>query len=163
MSVTDKWTPEGEAFQREMNALKGLEVFVGFQRGTPKKKRKGKKKAETEADVLDIAVWNELGTSRGIPERPFIRQTADNHPDELFSALDEAAKRVLSGGTAQEAANHVGVKVKAVMQKEIETGGFDANSPITIAMKGSDVPLIDTGQMRQSVHYVVRKKGSGEE
>ena len=33
----------------------------------------------------------------------------------------------------------------------------------TIKRKGSDKPLIDTGTMRQSVHYVIEKKGNRKE
>jgi len=153
MSVTDKWTPEGEKLMRELKELAGLEVFVGFQRG--------EKHDEAEADVVDIAAFNELGTSNGIPSRPFVRQTADNHASEIDQAKQAVVQHVANGGTAQQAADNLGVFISDLMVNEIKEGGFAANHPKTIKRKGSDVPLIDTGQMRQSVYHVVRKKGSG--
>ena len=38
-------------------------------------------------------------------------------------------------------------------------GGFAPNAESTIKKKGSDQPLIDTGYMRQSVNYVVKRRG----
>ena len=36
------------------------------------------------------------------------------------------------------------------------------NRPSTIRMKGSDQPLIDTGSLRKSIIYVVRKRPGAE-
>ena len=161
MSVTDNWTPEGRAFMAAMRKMASEEVFIGFQKGKRHKRKKGEK--SEPPDVLDIALWNEVGTSNGIPERPFIRQTFDNHLGQITAAQEAAVRRVMDGASPQEAADIVGAMVKGLMQREIAEGGFAANKPATIKRKGSDVPLIDTGQMRQSVQFVVRKKGSGEE
>jgi len=35
------------------------------------------------------------------------------------------------------------------------------NSPRTVKRKGSDRPLIDTGQLRKSITYVIRNTGGG--
>lgn len=48
-----------------------------------------------------------------------------------------------------------------LVQEKIESGSYEPNAPSTIRKKKSDKPLIDTGRMRQSVKYVIRKKGSG--
>jgi len=159
--VTDRFTPEGQAFMRALKELGDTEVFIGFQRGEQHKKKKSSKSEKEPPDVLDIALWNEMGTSNGIPERPFIRQTFDNHAEDIAATQKAVVQRVMNGATPQEAASVVGAKVKALMQREIAEGGFTANKPETIKRKGSDVPLIDTGHMRQSVQFIVRKKGSG--
>ena len=155
MSVTDRTTPEGDRFMKELRELTGLEVFVGFQRG--------EKHSDAEADTIDIAAWNELGTSNGIPSRPFLRQAFDNNAADIDATLSAAAKMIQSGASAQQAASVVGAKMKALVQKEIVDGGFRSNADSTKKRKKSDVPLIDTGHMRQSVSFVIRKKGSGEE
>ena len=36
--------------------------------------------------------------------------------------------------------------------------GWPPNSPRTIRRKGSDQPLVDTGEMRKAITYVVRDK-----
>ena len=58
---------------------------------------------------------------------------------------------------ASAAAKDIGAKSVGMIQQEIVDGNWTPNAPSTIAKKGSDHPLIDTGLMRQSVHYVVKK------
>jgi hypothetical protein len=65
MSTTEKVNPAYARYIRELRELAGLEVVVGFQRG---------EFTEEEADMVDVAAWNEIGTKRGIPSRPFLRQ-----------------------------------------------------------------------------------------
>ena len=162
--VTDKWTTEGERIMRDLRELAEMEVLVGFQRGKQHKKKGKTKKAQP--DVLDIAMWNEFGAKKGkpgeIPERPFMRQTFDNHVEEIGSMQDAAYDRLMKGASPGEALRSLGVKVKGLMQNEIAEGGFTENAPATVKRKKSDVPLIDTGHMRQSVQFIVRKKGQGE-
>jgi len=45
------------------------------------------------------------------------------------------------------------------MEKNIRDGDFTPNAPYTIALKGSDEPLIDTGAMINSIKVRERKKG----
>jgi len=165
MSVrfTDKVTPDGERLMRELRELTGLEVFVGFQRGKRHKKKSGSKTRKKSPKMIDIVAWNELGTSRGIPERPFIRQTVDNHQSEIEQAKKAIVATVLKGETARRAAASFGAWAVDLMANEIDTGGFAENADITKALKESSVPLIDTGQMKQAIRYIIRKKGSGKE
>ena len=45
------------------------------------------------------------------------------------------------------------------MQHQMVEGEFVPNAPSTIRKKGSDKPLIDTGQLRQGVSYKICRKG----
>ena len=47
------------------------------------------------------------------------------------------------------------------MQDNLTNGNWKPNAPLTIELKGSSHPLIDTGQMRQSITYVVEEKNNG--
>ena len=72
-------------------------------------------------------------------------------------AVDEAIKE----GTLLELAKKVGVVAEEVIQEAFATRGFGkwkANKPSTIARKGSDSPLIDTGQLRRSITSKVDKR-----
>jgi len=51
----------------------------------------------------------------------------------------------------------MGVVVKGIVQQEIVEGDFAPNAPSTVRSKGSGQPLIDTGHMRQSVNFVIKK------
>ena len=57
----------------------------------------------------------------------------------------------------------LGLKAQNVCRKWFVNpeNGWAPNSPATIARKGSDRPLIDTGELRKSITYVVRKRGTG--
>lgn len=45
------------------------------------------------------------------------------------------------------------------VQDQITNGEFEPNAPMTVQRKGSDHPLIDTGQLRRGISYVICKKG----
>lgn len=144
-------TPEGKKFVQELNKLMELEVRVGFQSGDAS--------YEDGADICEIAAHNEFGGS-GTPARPFMKQSFENHEAELRAACDQVNKAIASGNTAESALKRLGVTAKGLVQNEIVSGGFAANAPSTIAKKGSATPLIDTGTMRSSVNYVIKKRGS---
>jgi hypothetical protein len=70
---------------------------------------------------------------------------------------------ILGGASAESILKKIGIFQKDLMQVEITEGGFEPNAASTVKRKGSSVPLIDTGRMRQSVNYIVKEKGGGDE
>lgn len=149
----DRLTPQGKQFERMLKELTSKEVHVGFQRGDAQD--------ENGVDMCDIAMWNELGTVRS-PARPFMRQSVDNHLDEINREFQALKADILRGRSAEQILKELGVFQKDLMQNEIITGDFVPNAPSTIRRKGSSKPLIDTGRMRQSVDYVIKPKGERE-
>ena len=150
----DRLTPEGQRFFRELAELKELEVRVGFQRG--------KSQEEDGTDMCDVAAFNELGTDH-IPARPFIRQSVDDNESKINSFLKEEVKDFAQGKSAEQILKEIGIFQKDLMQDKITAGSFAPNAESTIKKKGSSKPLVDTGRMRQSVNYVIQKKGSGDD
>ncbi len=142
-------TPEGKRYFNELKKLEGLEVQVGFQAG--------EKIYEDGTDLVDIAAYNEYGTS-DTPSRPFMKQSFENHEDELQKACVGVNQMLNNGGTAEAGLKKLGVIVKGLVQDEIVNGGFAPNAPSTIEKKGSSQPLIDTSTMRQSVNFVIKKR-----
>ena len=153
--VTDNWTPEGKQFMKTLRELTELEVRIGYQRGT----LSGNPDNSSRADLVDIAMWNEFGTVN-IPSRPFMRDSVDKHEAAINHMLTAQKDALLHGATAREILNTAGLFQQDLIQTEIEQGDFVANAPTTIMKKGSDKPLIDTGTLKNSVHYIVVKKGS---
>ena len=150
----DRLTPEGQRFFRELAELKELEVRVGFQRG--------KSQEEDGTDMCDVAAFNELGTDH-IPARPFIRQSVDDNESKINSFLKEEVKDFAQGKSAEQILKEIGIFQKDLMQDKITSGSFAPNAESTIKKKGSSKPLVDIGRMRQSVNYVIQKKGSGDD
>ena len=148
----DKLTPEGQRFLKELEEVAKLEVAVGYQAGEAAD--------EKGVDMCDIAMWNELGTQgeHPIPSRPFLRQTIDNNEGQIRNFCQDQAAQISQGGSAEDCLKRIGVYMKGLVQQTILDGDFVPNAPSTIRRKGSDSPLIDTGQLRQSVNYHVRPK-----
>lgn len=142
-------TPEGKKYFRELKKMTDMEIQVGFQ---------GDQKYEDGTSIAQVAAINEFGAS-DIPDRPFMRQSFENHEGELQAACDAAQRLVSSGGSAEQALQQIGVVAKGLVQDEIVNGGFAPNAESTIKKKGSEQPLIDTGTMRQSVNFVVKRRG----
>ena len=85
-------------------------------------------------------------------------QSVENHVDEITQACGAAAKAVGSGQmSAQQALSSIGDMLVGVTQNEIRDGEFEPNAPSTIRKKGSSKPLIDSGHMRQSVHFFIKE------
>lgn len=115
--------------------------------------------------VLEVAVKNEMGSAPGIypktPARPFMKQTFSKRKREAKDLMASFMKMISEGKMSTKIAlGRAGAWGQGEVRKEIGSGDFAPNSPVTKAIKGSDKPLIDTGLMRKSVTYKVRMRGS---
>ncbi len=164
--IKDKLTDDGVRFQKLLKELAEKEVRVGFQKGLT---------YPDGTEVLDVAMWNELGTEK-IPSRPFLRNSVDENKDKITAFLHSKVKNISQKASVESVLKDIGVFQKSLIQEKIRKGNFQPNAAITIHggwihnkktgksfyVKGkkSKHPLIDTALMRQSVNYVIKKKGS---
>lgn len=109
------------------------------------------------SDLVMVATYNEFGTE-SIPERSFVRSTlAENRP-KYQKAMQRGLEAIIDGrATVDTVLNLIGLEAVADIQKKITDIRTPPNAPVTIAQKGSDNPLIDTGRLRQSVTFSVVK------
>lgn len=149
--VIDRMTAEGRQFQQILKDLAKLEVRIGFQHGQATE--------EDGTDICDVAAWNELGTVNS-PPRPFLRKSVDENEEKINHFLQSKKADLIRGVPAEQILKEIGLFQKDLIQEKITEGSFQANAASTIRKKGSNKPLIDTGRMRQSVNYMVKKKGS---
>lgn len=133
---------------RQADALNGSGVKVGIQAGSG---------SQGGVDMVDIAIYNEFGTSR-IPARPFIRDAAEKYRQDVGTTMEHLARRVENGASPDTALHSLGQWYQARQQEHIRSGEFKPNAPATIKRKGSSVPLIDKGRLVNSVRYEVLKK-----
>ena len=96
MAVIDRMTPEGRKLMAELDKLKELAAYVGFQSGTPAKEREEESVVDSSVDLLDVALWNELGTATA-PSRHFLRQSVDNNKDKISAFCQAQLKALLAG------------------------------------------------------------------
>lgn len=143
-----------------------VEKIRGNLRG-PTKVKVGFPKSGSSASNIQKAIWNEFGTRGGasgggwggpIPERPFLRNAMRNNRDAYRDAMVSSAAKLLRGETAMETVlNKLGILAQGHIQGEITSLSSPPNSPVTIALKNSSNPLIESGAMRQAVTWAVEE------
>lgn len=122
----------------------------------------GQKATATHKDgtetIVEIMTKHEFGLD-GMPERSFLRAYVEKNKKQISKLLARAADRSISLGTPLEKELHaIGVYLEGEIKAFISAGIAPPNSQKTIDAKGSDTPLIDTGQGRASISYELRKK-----
>lgn len=152
-----KITAAGRKYQNAIQELCSKQISLGFPEGLAAKKRGNGGVEDSAAMLADVALWNEVGTSN-MPARPFMASSFENNEEKLKAFSAQCFKQIEARGTAQDVLQKVGVYAKGIIQQEISDGDFAANAPSTVARKGSDKPLIDTGHMRQSVNFEIKGK-----
>jgi hypothetical protein len=97
----------------------------------------------------------------GLPARPIIEPAieASDNKALIVSQLGDAAKALMDQkpSSVTQHLEKAGMLGRQAAQRWFTDArnNWPANSPRTIAEKGSDAPLIDTGQLRRSLTYVV--------
>ena len=116
--------------------------------------------APGDGQELIKAASNEYGTSRGIPERSFIRSTFDKKQGEIEKTAEAATEAVVALKVEPKAALEIiGTNAAEWVVQTIDSNVSPANNPETVKRKGGkNKTLIDTGRLRQSISYKVVKK-----
>lgn len=146
-------------------------VLVGVPSGamhTKKRKTgKGGKPGKVVKDpqprsLAQIAVDNEFGVpERNIPERPALRGGIKRGIPKFNKINADSLRKVVLGElTVEQALGRLGAAAQGEVQREFIVGGFVPNKPETIRRKGSSRPLIDIGQYRQSIMWMLEGKQS---
>ncbi len=99
VNVRDTITAEGKKFEKLLKELGQLEVRIGIQQGETN---------EEGVDLVDIAMFNELGTVH-IPSRPFLRNSVDANEDKITQFLQSIKQEILRGGSAEDVLKKIGV------------------------------------------------------
>lgn len=110
-----------------------------------------------EATVAEVATWNHFGTDT-IPARPFLTIALERHKAEIAHIQKRLARGLVEGKLElDQALGLLGETVVNAVKQTIADGVSPPNSQRTIERKGSATPLIDTGQLRGSISYVIRE------
>lgn len=115
------------------------------------------KHQDSEANIAQIGFWNEFGTIT-IPERSFMRATTKEKRKEIKALRNKLLKKVQAGEiSTEQALGLLGDFVRDLIQQKIVSLKSPANADSTVAKKGSSNPLIDTGQLRNSITFEVNR------
>ena len=147
-------------------------VFAGTEKDVREKERlkgKVKTKTNTEAGLTNAQIMfiMENGSPmRNIPARPVLKLTKEYAERELVPKTEEKIiDMFMEGKSIKEIDDEVGklaMRVESYAKVGIRRNqlGLHPNALSTIKKKKSDIPLLDTGQLANSIKCVVRKKES---
>jgi len=110
--------------------------------------------------VLEVAIIHEYGApDAGIPQRSFIGGGISHGSSEIGKIQEKVAKAAFSGKiTFDVGLEAIGLKAQTEIKNYITQGNnLEPLSPKTIEAKGSSRPLVDTGQLVNSITYEVSK------
>ncbi|MDY6481710.1 hypothetical protein SKM54_04500 [Acinetobacter faecalis] len=158
MSVTMSGDGLASIFEA-IETLTSQEVLVGIPHG----------EARSDSDMTNaqIGYIQETGSpSMNLPPRPFLVPGVESCQDQTAKHLTKAADAALKGNIAMvnRHLNTAGMIAQNTVRAYFTSGHFEPLSEVTKKMrlargrKGIN-PLIDTGQLRRSVTYVIKKTG----
>lgn len=150
-----------EKFRQTMESFGQRFVKVGLPEdgtvGEGKDKGSGHKPAESMSELIKIGAVHEFGApNRNIPERSWLRSAFDKNAKRIDRQLDNAVGSVIDG-TADEdrALGLVGEWFVNVVKAHIGKMKLPALQDRTVKRKGSSALLVDIGQMRNSIQWVL--------
>ena len=137
--------------------LNGRAVKVGLRSDGPG----GVKPEGGDATLVEIGIFNELGTERS-PARPFMRRSADEGEAAVAAYARRLAGAVIDGrmkpdGLLTALGLFFQSRVRATIRSAFRWAA--PNAPSTIRRKGSSRPLIDSGAMVGAVDFVSTRIG----
>lgn len=148
-----------------------VDILVGFRGGQQHHmnvRRKNRKepyrdingvevKNVKSPDIDQLAMMQHFGAAN-IPARPFLTDGIRQNLGKLKAAMKEETQKVADGGKANW--SKVGTQAVGAIQEFVRSDYYKQkkpNSKKTIEYKGSDVPLIDTAEMVNSITFIVQR------
>lgn len=171
---TEGHRPDFTGMSKELNKLNHLAVAVGFfgendaklltivranEYGATIKPKPGNK----FGGYLMVPYKDENGKQRFyklkevvIPPRPFIKNAWDANKGKYKQMVFDGLKDICNGDTtARKFLNKLGTTCVKDMREEAVKLKDPPNAPLTIENKGSENPLVDTGEMIRKVTYKI--------
>lgn len=100
-----------------------------------------------------------------IPARPFMHPGIMSAEDKIAKRFKDGAVRTLKGDkdAVDQTMTAVGLTAQSAIRNKISEGIPPPLAPRTLAQRrrrgrSGEIPLIDTGQLRNAINFVVRKK-----
>lgn len=159
-----------DQIEKMFRGLDGVEIRVGFVGNSTVKRVRGKRgRARTNRQgttVAAVAFWHEFGTPK-MKARPFMRPAfADGLGAARRGILRAVRGAIKRGGPEAKPFLRMANGHVAAIQKAIRDVSAPPLRPSTLRNRfrqtgdRSPNPLIDTGQMIQSVSFIIERRGS---
>lgn len=93
-------------------------------------------------------------TSINIPERSFIRSTADQEMGKVYEKISNLLPEVVDNNMdAETFLEMIGLELEGKIKDKIVEISDPPNSDVTVEQKGSSNPLVDTGGLVASISH----------
>ena len=110
---------------------------------------------DADMSVAALATIQEFGIID--PPRSFLRSTVDENAKQIVDDLAVSVAEIVTGKNPKTALNDVGVKVRQKVIAKILSNDFEPLAESTVASKGHDQYLVDSGTVLDSINTKVRK------
>lgn len=152
ISTSVKGQDQVDRIRAQLKLLKNSYVTIGVHDGAGS--------YQDGPEVVEVALWMEYGTARGIPPRSYVGQTIDENAGLLNQWREELISKILAGTTSvQQALETVGFRIQVLIQNKIKSNVPPPLNKEYAARKIADglapVTLIRTGLLLRSVTYRV--------
>lgn len=139
----------GDALMKKLReiaeSMGGGSVSVGFMEGST---------YPDGTPVAAVAFWNEYGVpENNQPPRPFFRGMIAEESPHWGESMAALAKSTNYDGP--KVLDIMGQTIAGALEESIDDFMAPGNAESTIARKGFDKPLIDTGNMKRAIDWKV--------
>lgn len=113
--------------------------------------------------MVAVMAINEFGgentkTGHRVPRRSVIRYVAKNEASTIQKYINRKSRQIIAGQITVDAAlRDIGELVKRLMQRRMRNISRPRNKPGTVAAKGKNDPLQDTGALAGAIDAKVSK------
>lgn len=148
--------PTVNNFKHVKNVLEEFKkhvVKIGLPKGTPGTYENG-------MSVIQVGIVHEFGSpSRNIPQRSFLRAPMYMSRDKIKKMIfNEYVKCQNKTSNVQTSLKKMGIYGEGISKKSFRVNDWAPLKPATIKAKGNKAnPLINTGQLRNSITSIVEK------
>lgn len=93
-----------------------------------------------------------------VPPRPVLEPAIENSKDQLAELMKDTANIALDGKDISPSLNEVGLQGQNIARAWFTdpNNNWAPNAQSTVDKKGSEQPLIDTGELRKSITYTIK-------
>ena len=141
-----------QAYKNMMDMAKKPYVKIGILTAKKHKPKNGSSK-KSPLTIAEVATYNEFGT-RTIPERSFLRSTADENKNKWPKKFEPLQNKMITGQIkVKKALELAGLAIEADIRRVIQQTHpkWPPLALSTIKNKKSSRPLIDTDQLINSI------------
>jgi hypothetical protein len=97
------------------------------------------------------------------PPRPVLAPAMENSKELIAEQMKEAFQAVLDGSNSTNELGKIGMLGQNIARDWFTNpeNKWAPNSPLTVKKKGSNRPLVDSGELRKAITWILRDKENG--